>query len=55
MAEWFLTPEGQTWINSNNLTIYLEKIYDEKFRTGEHKQWVFDNPNATGPHIHINI
>ena len=55
MARWLVKEEGQAWLKEYGMGFYLEKIYDKDYRRGLYKKYVFDNPKATGSHIHLHV
>ena len=55
MARWLVKEEGQAWLKEYGMSFYLEKIYDKDYRRGLYKKYVFDNPKATGSHIHLHV
>lgn len=54
------TPEGIAWLDSHNLMYYIEDRPGSRLlipykSNPETAPFVFENPSATGPHIHIGI
>lgn len=60
LIDYLVSPEGQNWLVSHNLKFYIET------RPGRHTikpykanpkyaPYVFENPRATGDHVHIEI
>ena len=58
LAEYLCSEAGKAWLSLNKMTFMIEgrpgcrevKTYIEKY-----KEYIFFNPNATGPHIHIEL
>lgn len=58
IVEYLTSEQGQKWLKEHSLMFYIEgrpgsrevKTYEEKYA-----QYVFYNPKATGPHIHIEF
>lgn len=60
LIKWLETPEGVNWLTTNNLMYYIEakpgtKVLQPYKQDSISSQYVFENPNATGPHVHIQI
>lgn len=54
------TPEGIEWLNAHNLMYYIEDRPGSRLlipykQNAATAQYVFENPSATGPHVHISI
>lgn len=60
LIQWLGTVEGVQWLEDHNLMYYIEDrpgsrlLRPYKADTSTSK-FVFENPNATGPHVHIGI
>jgi len=60
LIEYLTTAEGLAWLEKYNLMYYIEdtpgsrllKPFKQDTTTASN---VFENPNATGPHVHIGI
>lgn len=57
---WLTSDEGRDWLDQHNLIFYIEaKPRDKKldlYKENERfRPYVFENPEATGPHIHLNL
>lgn len=60
LIEYLVGEEGQNWLKAHNLMFYIEdkpgSKYLKKYKESElHKEYVFENKNCTGKHIHIQI
>lgn len=60
LIEWLISDEGQHWLNNHSLMFYIESVPGAKclkpYKADErYAQYVFENPQATGDHIHIGI
>lgn len=55
MAEWLVSEDGVKWQQDNNLVIHFENIPDKRYRKDVFQYYYMWNPNATGPHIHIEV
>lgn len=60
LINYLVSPEGQQWINQWNLTFYIEAKPGDKCllpykKDKLYSEYVFENPSATGPHIHLNL
>jgi hypothetical protein len=54
------TAEGIEWLNTHNLMYYIEDKPGSRLlvpykQNASTAQYVFENPSATGPHVHIGI
>lgn len=57
---WLVSEEGTAWRTKHNVTFYIEdrpnsKVLKPYLQDNKYSQFVYENPNATGDHIHINI
>lgn len=57
--EWLISDEGLVWMDAHNITMYIEdrpssKLLHKYESKPEYAEYVFRNPKATGPHIHLN-
>lgn len=60
LIEYLVSNEGQEWLDFNNLMFYIEDVPGSRllvrYQSDEkYAKYVFENPNATGEHIHIGI
>jgi len=60
LINYLITPEGTAWRDKYGFTFYIEAtpgsacLVPYKNDTN-YSKYVFENPNATGPHIHLNL
>lgn len=60
LITWLISDEGQSWLRSHGLNFYIEDRPNSK-KLLPYKQdvdtlpFVFENPSATGAHIHLNL
>lgn len=60
LIEFLVTPEGTAWREKYGFTFYIEDTPRSPLLTPYKKdvnysKYVFENPKATGPHIHLNL
>lgn len=60
LINWLISEEGQQWLGANNLMFYIEAKPGspalKQYKSSEpYSKYVFENPSATGPHVHIQI
>lgn len=60
LIKWLVSTDGQAWLDRHNLMFYIEDKPGSKvlkpYKTNPlYAEFVFENPNATGDHIHIAI
>lgn len=60
LIKWLVSTDGQAWLERHNLMFYIEDKPGSKILTPYktdplYAKFVFENPNATGDHIHIAI
>lgn len=60
MIDYLVSSEGQEWLSTYNFEFYIEgKPGSPKVRQYKgiepYSQYIFENPNATGDHIHLHI
>ena len=60
LIDYLVSPEGTAWRECHNLTFYIEAKPKDSIllpykKDENYKQYVFENPKATGPHIHLNL
>lgn len=60
LTDWLVSEEGQKWLENHSLKFYIEDVpkADSLWvykKSDTFSKYVFENPNATGPHIHIEI
>jgi len=57
---WLVSEQGQSWLNDHGLNFYIEdKPHSRKLlpykEDANTSPFVFENPRATGAHIHLNL
>lgn len=57
---WLVSEQGQSWLNDHGLNFYIEdKPHSRKLlpykEDATTSPYVFENPHATGAHIHLNL
>lgn len=60
LISYLVTEGGKEWLKAHSLMYYIEDRPGSKkllpYKNSEiHKEFVFENPHATGPHVHIQI
>lgn len=61
LIEYLVSEEGTAWRNTNGIkTFYIEdrpgsKLLKPYKNNVSYQQYVFENPAASGPHIHLNL
>jgi hypothetical protein len=60
LIEYLVSPEGTAWREKYGFTFYIESTPRHSSLTPykndtNYSKYVFENPNATGPHIHLNL
>jgi len=60
LIDWLVSEQGQSWCETHNLKFYIEakpkaKVLQPYKSSEVYAAYVFENPHATGPHIHIEI
>lgn len=60
LIEWLVSEEGTAWRETYSITFYIEgKPGSRKVRGYKndplYSKYVFENPSATGDHVHMNI
>lgn len=60
LIDYLVTSKGKEWLAAHSLMYYIEDRPGSKkllpYKASEiHSKFVFENPHATGPHIHIQI
>lgn len=60
LIEWLVSEEGTAWRNKYGFTFYIEDRPGRKSlipykQNPVFNEYVFENPNATGPHIHLHL
>jgi len=60
MIDWLVSEKGIYWRERYGITFLIEarpgaKILKSYLQDKKYSEFVFQNPSATGPHIHINI
>ena len=60
VIDYLVSEEGKRFLKTNNLAMYIEDRPGSKklvkYKNDEkYSKFVFENPHATGPHIHLNI
>lgn len=60
LIEYLVSPEGTAWREKYGFTFYIESTPRDPCLTPyknntNYSAYVFENPNATGPHIHLNL
>lgn len=60
LIDFLVTEEATTWLDQHNLMFYIEdrpgSVKLHKYKNDlKYSKYVFENPHATGPHVHVQI
>ena len=60
LIDYLISPEGAAWREKHGMTFYIESTPKDSIllpykKDTNYSQYVFENPKATGPHIHLNL
>lgn len=60
LIDFLVTEEGSTWLSSHNMMFYIEdrpgSVKLRKYKQDpKYSEFVFENPHATGPHVHLGL
>ena len=60
LIDWLVSEVGKSWMEKHGMTFFIEDVPGSKvlkpyLQDVKYVKYVFENPYATGPHIHLNI